>query len=121
MVGDHMGILGAVVFVLLRFCIELTYSFRTVLTDCLAVLSTSFLTLTYCDLPRSNVTYLAFQLRSSTYLLLLTSFNYYLPVFASPFKLLLTVTDFLQLRLTAAYLVCPFTYLCSNASHCLLK
>ena len=69
--------------------------------------------LTYYYLLRSTSTYLALQLRSSTYLLLLTLFNQYLPCPSTPFRdftycyLLCSTSTYLplQLRSNTTYLL----------------
>ena len=71
--------------------------------DCLAVLWSSFLTVTYCYLLCSTSTYFALQLRSNAYLLLLTPFNQYLPCSSTPFKHLLTTPYFVQPVLTLSF------------------
>ena len=69
--------------------------------------------LTYYYLLRSTSTYLALQLRSSTYLLILTLFNQYLPCPSTPFRdftyyyLLCSTSTYLplQLRSNTTYLL----------------
>ena len=88
--------------------------------------------LTYHYWLRSNTTYLL-QLRSNSYLPLLTWLfhsvqiltYHYLPVSTNSFIPLFGATYLVQMRLTATYLACPFTYLASylasNAACCWLN